>query len=92
MVTVADFYGNAETWVIDTFRLDGKEEVLLQRVSSAGGLQLVLPPEVTAAMTRQRERAVHVVRRRAASTGLATKRAAGIDPAAALRKHRKGAR
>lgn len=81
-----DFYGNAETWVVDTFRVDAKEEVFLQRISADDPIRIVLPAEVTAAMARQRDRAIAVVRRRAARQGLATKRAAGIDPAASLRK------
>lgn len=85
----ADFYGNSETWVIDTFRVDGQEEIFLQRISSDGSVRLVLPPEVTTAMVRQRDRAVHVTRKRAARTGLATKLAKGIDPAAALRRRKR---
>jgi hypothetical protein len=93
-IQTADFYGNAETWVVDTFRVDGGEEVLVQRISSAGGLQLVLPPAVTAAMSRQRDRAVKSIRRTAARSAVATKRAAGIPigNADALRKARKAKR
>ncbi len=93
-IQTADFYGNAETWVVDTFRVDGGEEVLVQRISSAGGLQLVLPPQVTAAINRQRERAVTVNRKRAARSAVATKRAAGIPVgnAEALRRARKAKR
>lgn len=87
-----DFYGNAETWVIDTFRVDGGEEVFLQRIGADGSSRLILPPAVTSAINRQRDRAVTVNRKRAARTALATKRAAGIPVgnAEALRRHRKG--
>jgi hypothetical protein len=91
-VQTADFYGNVQTWVIDTFRDGAKEEVLVQRIDSQGGIQLVLPPAVTAVLMRQRESAVGVSRRRAAQTALATKLRRGIDPAAALKRHRKAAK
>lgn len=86
-----DFYGNAETWVIDTFRVDGGEEVFLQRIGADGASRLILPPAVTAAIGRQRDRAVTVNRRRAARTALATKRAAGVQVGnpEALRRARK---
>jgi hypothetical protein len=87
-VNLQDLYGNTETWVIDTFRVNGAEVVFLQRISASEPVRLVLPAEVTAAMNRQRDRATTTVRRRAARAGLATKRARGIDPAAALKKHK----
>lgn len=88
-IPLIDFYGNAETWVVDTFRSSGgKLEAFVQRIASDGSVRLVLPVEVMAAMTRHHSAGVKVVRRRAARAAVATKRAAGIDPAAALRKHR----
>lgn len=94
-VTTTDFYGNTESWIVDTFRVDGHEEVFLQRIKADGSDRLVLPAEVTAAMQRHRDRAITVGRRRAARQGLATKRDRGIDPAAAIRGRggkRKGGR
>lgn len=87
-INAQDFYGNAETWVVDTFRVNGGEVVFLQRVSAEPKpIRIVLPAEVTAALSRQRDRAVTVARRRGARQAVETKRAAGVDPAAALRKH-----
>lgn len=91
-VQTADFYGNAETWVVDTFRLDGREEVLLQRVHAGGGDRLVLPPEVTAAMSRQRDRGVLASRKRAGRQAIATRIARGDNPAASLQRARKAVR
>jgi hypothetical protein len=93
-VNTVDFYGKTESWIGDTFRVDGNEVVFLQRINAEGSVRIVLPAEVTAAMNRQRDRATKVVRRRGARQALATKRDRGIDPAAALRKHaaRKGSR
>lgn len=73
----ADFYGNNETWIVDTFRLAGGEEVFIQRISAEGAIRLVLPAEVTAAMNRQRDRATTAVRRRGARQALATRRLRG---------------
>jgi hypothetical protein len=88
-IQTQDFYGNAESWIVDTFRQDGAETVFLQRISAdPQPIRIVLPPDVTDAISRQRDRCVTVARRRGARTAVATKRAAGIDPAAALKKHR----
>jgi hypothetical protein len=90
----ADFYGRNETWILDTFRVEGAEVVFLQRVDVDGAIRLVLPEEVTAALTRQRDRAVTGVRRRSARQSVATKRAAGqtVGNPVALRKARAAAR
>ena len=87
-----DFYGQTESWIVDTFRLDGgSEEVFLQRVNAEGSIRLLLPPEVTASMARQRDRGITATRRRGARQAVATKRAAGtpIGNIEALRKARK---
>jgi len=87
-ISTADFYGNAESWIVDTFRVDGKDETLIQRINAAGAVRIVIPPEVMAAIIRQRDRATKVIRRRGARQALETKRERGIDPAASLREHR----
>jgi len=74
-VNLIDFYGNTETWVVDTMRSEGIERVFLQRSNAKGGERLVLPPEVVDAIARQRERAIKVVRRRASHKGAATRKA-----------------
>jgi hypothetical protein len=89
-VTTTDFYGNTASWIVDTFRVEGKEEVFLQQITAAGSVRLVLPAEVTSAMNRHRDRATKVVRRRGARQALETKRERGIDPAAALRRRKGG--
>jgi hypothetical protein len=80
-----DFYGRNETWVLDTFRIEANEEVFLQRITADSSIRMVLPPEVTAAMNRARDRAAGQTRRRGAQQAVATKRAKGIpvgNPAA----------
>jgi hypothetical protein len=65
-INATDFYGNTETWVVETFRQeDGRELVFIQRNSSTGGERWVLPVEVTAALARHRDQLAARVRRRA---------------------------
>lgn len=69
-----DFYGNTDTWVVQTFRLeDGKELVFLQRNGADGGQRHVLPAEVCAALSRHRDQLLARSRRRAARKGAATR-------------------
>jgi hypothetical protein len=85
-ITITDDYGNTSTWIVDGFRADGKDEVLLQRIGAdERAIRMVIPPRVMAAILSQRDRANKVIRRRAATKALETKRERGIDPAAAIR-------
>jgi hypothetical protein len=76
-ISTADFYGNAESWIVDTFRVDGDDETLLQRINAAGAVRIVIPPAVMNAMIRGRERATKQIRRRAAHTAIETRRRRG---------------
>ncbi len=86
-VQVADFYGNRETWFVETFRIDGGDLVFLERSSASGGMRLVLPKEVAAALSRQRDQISKRARGRAAMRAVETKRSRGqtIGNPAALR-------
>ena len=53
-ITVADFFGRSETWVIESFWLEGAASVFVQRMAADGGFRLLLPPAVTAAIDSQR--------------------------------------
>jgi hypothetical protein len=75
-VNRSDFYGNTETWVVETMRAEGKEVVFLIRSNAGGGQRIVLPPEVTAAIGRQRDQVIARARKRAANKGAATRKAA----------------
>jgi hypothetical protein len=90
-INVQDFYGNLETWVIETFRIDGTVEALIQRSSVNEPLRLVLPPKVMDAMDRQRGQVVTVSRKRAARRALDTRRERGdqIGNPDALKKARR---
>lgn len=72
-VETADFYGNLQTWNVDTFRVDGRDEVFVQRNDADGGARFYLPAEVTAALSRHRDRATTAIRRRAGRTAIATR-------------------
>ncbi|HXS32027.1 MAG TPA: hypothetical protein VN755_14410 [Steroidobacteraceae bacterium] len=90
-VDLVDLYGNSETWIVDTFRVEGGETVLLQRIDGNGGLRLVLPPAVTEALTRQRDRATTVNRKRGARRAMETRIARGDtigNPEALLKARR----
>jgi hypothetical protein len=91
-VDLADLLGNAETWIVDTFRVDGKETVLLQRINADGGSRMVIPPAVTGALARQRDQVTTQSRKRGARQAVATRRERGdvLGNVAALAKGRKG--
>src|SRR5215831_3642907 len=65
-VHARDFYGNAETWVIETYRIEDRVTVFVQFNSSEGGRRFVLPPEVTARILGQNDALITRARRRAA--------------------------
>lgn len=71
-----DFYGNCETWIVETYRADGKEIAFLQR-SGTEPMRLFLPSQITAALARQREQLVTRSRRRAAASAVETKKRQG---------------
>lgn len=92
-VDTTDYYGNAETWVVNTIRVEGADTAFVQRVSAEGGERHVLPPKVMAALWAQREALTGKTRRRGARRAVETKREAGqqVGNPEALRRAR-GAR
>lgn len=74
-IDVVDFLGNSVSWIVKTIRADGRDVVFIQRIDVNGGDRWVLPEEVTAAITRQREGAVTVNRKRGAHKAAATRKA-----------------
>src|SRR5262245_3322253 len=94
-VDIADFYGNAETWTIDTFREStGDETAFVQRMSLTEPLRLMVPSKVMAALTRQRGSISKTTRKRGARQALATRIARGdtIGNVDALKRARKAKR
>lgn len=93
-IQLPDDYGNLDTWVVETYRVDGAETAFLQRNNAEGGIRVMLPPAVMAALRRQQATIDSRSRRRGARQALETKRAKGvpIGNAAALRKARRARR
>lgn len=97
-VNLTDFYGNLETWIIETFRAPGASvEVLIQRSSVGSPLRLVLPALVMATIDRQLGHTTAASRRRGARQAVATRRARGDvlgnpDALRKARRARKGAK
>lgn len=75
LVDLVDIYGNAESWVVKTIRVDGVDTVFLQRNNADGGDRWVLPPDVTNAISRQRDGVVAVNNKRRALSAAATRKA-----------------
>jgi hypothetical protein len=75
-----DFYGNTESWVLRTLRVDGEETIFLQRNTAEGGTRIVLPPDVVAAITRQHDGINDAMRKRGARKAAATRKALGLTP------------
>lgn len=90
-VETSDFYGNAQTWVLETFRVESAEHVFLQRIDAAGGLRLELPPAVTRALANQRDRVASQAKRRQGHRLIAQRKERGdvLGNPDALRKARK---
>lgn len=78
-IDLQTFLGAAETWTVRTLRVDGRETVFLQCVNAEGGTRHVIPPEVTAAIARQRDVINAISRRRGAQQGVATRVAKGTQ-------------
>jgi hypothetical protein len=89
-IDCADFYGNAETWNVDTFRTAFGDTVFLQRSSAAAPLRLMLPPDVTKALANHRDRTAAAGQRQAGHRLIAQRRERGdtLGNPDALRKAR----
>lgn len=93
-VNMIDDYGKTESWIVDTFRADGAEEVFVQRINSEGSVRLLIPREVAGTLAQQRDRLTARARRRGARQAVETKRTKGIAVGnlEALRKARRAPR
>ncbi len=90
-VHTSDFYGNLESWMLETYRVDGADIVLLQRSGADGSIRLVLPEQVTGAMARHRDAVALQSRRRQGHALIERRRQRGdtLGNPAALAKARK---
>lgn len=76
-VSLKDFYGNFQAWIVETFRVDGQETIFLIVSDAEGGRRFMLPPEVTTVLYRQYDQLIARARRRGARQAVETKRAKG---------------
>jgi hypothetical protein len=90
-VPTQDFLGNFQDWIVETFRVDGAETVFITVADQDGGRRLMLPPQVTATLYRQRDQLVARQRRKTARATVAMRRERGdkLGNPDALRKARK---
>ena len=93
-IDVVDDYGNVTTWVLDLYRLEGNVTAFVQRITADSGTRFVIPPAVTAAITRHQSSLVTKQRKRTARRVVADKRARGEqvgnpEALAAARRRRK---
>ncbi len=64
-IHTTDFYGNGETWNVETYRTEDRRYIgFLQRNSPEGGLRLVLPEQVMVALGRHLEQLQAQAKRR----------------------------
>ena len=73
-INVVTLLRHTETWVVQTIRIAGADTIFLQRINAEGGMRMVLPPEVAAAVARQRETLGGITRRRGARQAAATRK------------------
>jgi hypothetical protein len=94
-IDIQDFYGNAATWTIDTFREStGAVTAFLQRMSAGEPLRLIIPSTVMLVLNRQHDSLVTKARRKSARQAVETRRARGdvLGNPAALQKARRARR
>ena len=78
--------GDAQTFIVQTYRMKNGEKgksgdtVFLQYVDAEGSVRIVLPPEVTAVVARQRDSLTTQSRRRGAKAAADDRKARGIVP------------
>lgn len=75
LVDLVDVYGNAESWVVKSIRVDGADTVFLTLNNAGGGVRYVLPPDVMSAIHRQHDGVIAVSNKRRAHSAAATRKA-----------------
>lgn len=66
VTTVMPIIGNAQTYVVQTYKGEGGYYVFLQMVDAEGRARIAIPPKVAAALYRQRDALVKQSRRQRA--------------------------
>lgn len=74
--------GEAQTFIVQTYRQrEEGDTVFIEYVDAAGSVRLVLPPQVTACIARQRDALTTRSRKRGAQQAADDRKARGIRPA-----------
>jgi hypothetical protein len=79
-IHVQDFYGNGESWILETFRAGKDTTVFIQCSSVSEPFRRMLPPPVVAALLRHAATIDTRLRKRAARQAAATRKARGFVP------------
>jgi hypothetical protein len=93
-IDVVSVYGEVTTWVLDLYRVAGDVTAFVQRGGTAGYQRFVMPPQVTAAITRHQAGLVTKSRRRTAKRVMADRVARGekVGNPEAFKQHRRKAK
>lgn len=85
---VTPLVGDAQTFIVQTYRhLEMGDTVFLEYVDEAGSIRLVLPPEVTRTIARQRAALTGRARSRGAKAAADDRKARGILPGFAKKRN-----
>jgi hypothetical protein len=80
--TITPIVGNSETFIVQTIRhAEVGDYLFVQAIGPKRSYRLVLPPEVTAVIDRQRDSLTTMNRRKGARAAVETRAAKGITPA-----------
>jgi hypothetical protein len=73
--------GGSQVYIVQTYRTEEGDTVLIEYIDAAGTVRLALPPLVAATIARQRESLSALGRKRRARAAAADRKARGIRPA-----------
>lgn len=79
-VVVSPLIGEAQTFIIQTYRQDGKDTVFVQYIDASGSVRIALPPAAADAIAAQRDALSTKNRKRAAKEIAAARKARGEVP------------
>lgn len=80
VVQSIDFYGNTTSFMIQTVRTEEGATAFITQVNAEGSARYILPPNVLAALDRQRDALTTKIRRRHGKRIAEERKAAGIAP------------
>jgi hypothetical protein len=81
VVQAADYYGNSTAYMVQSVRWDEGVTVFVTVVNAGGAARFMLPPSVSAVITRQRDTLSTRIRQQHGRRIAAERKAAGLAPA-----------